>query len=49
MVDPAPFRELVARIPDATYARYPHLSGAAVEEAVDDFLCSLDPSPPGSP
>lgn len=41
MVDPARFRELVAGIPDAAYARYPNLSRAAVEDAVDDFLSRL--------
>jgi hypothetical protein len=37
-VDPARFRALVGAIPDAAYARYPSLSRAAVEAAVDAFL-----------
>lgn len=42
MVDPARFRELVAEIPDAAYARYPNLSRAAVDRAVEDFLTSVE-------
>ena len=38
MVDPRRFRSLVAAIPDSTYARYPSLSRAGVEAAVDTFL-----------
>src|SRR3990172_174596 len=34
MVDPARLLALVGAIPDATYARYPSLSRAAVEKAV---------------
>ena len=37
-VNPEQFRELVAGIPDASYARYPSLSRAGVERAVDHFL-----------
>jgi len=37
-VNPAQFRALVAGIPDAAYARYPSLSRAGVERAVDRFL-----------
>jgi len=37
-VDPAQFRALVAKIPDAAYARYPSLSRNGVEAAVDRFL-----------
>jgi len=32
------FRTLVRDIPDASYSRYPNLSRASVETAVDDFL-----------
>jgi hypothetical protein len=49
MVDLESFRELVASIPDEVYARYPHLSRAAVEVAVEDFRSALDQSPPPSP
>jgi hypothetical protein len=42
MVDPARFRELVEGIPDAAYARHPNLSRAAVEDAVDAFLSTLE-------
>lgn len=42
MVEPARFRELVGGIPDAAYARYPSLSRAAVDRAVEDFLASLE-------
>lgn len=42
MVDPARFRELVEGIPDAAYARYPSLSRAAVEDAVDAFFSTLE-------
>lgn len=42
MVDPARFRELVVGIPDAAYARYPNLSRAAVDRAVEDFLTGLE-------
>lgn len=37
MVDPAKLRSLVAAIPDSAYARYPHLSRAGVEKAVETF------------
>lgn len=42
MVDPERFRELVQDVPDSAYARYPNLSRAAVEEAVQDFLSTLE-------
>ncbi len=38
MVVPKALRELVAGIPDSTYAKYPSLSRPDVERAVDDFL-----------
>jgi hypothetical protein len=38
MVDAETFRALVYGIPEATYAKYPALSAAAVREAVDAFL-----------
>jgi len=38
MVDPEKLRTLVAAIPDAAYARYPNLSRAGVESAVESFL-----------
>lgn len=38
MVDPEQFRRLVADIPASAYAKYPRLSRAAVQSAVDDFL-----------
>lgn len=38
MVNPRRFRSLVAEIPESTYAKYPNLSRAAVEKAVDAFL-----------
>lgn len=41
MVDSARFRELVDAVPDSAYARYPNLSRAAVEGAVEDFLSNL--------
>ena len=40
MVDPEKLRSLVAAIPDAAYARYPNLSRAGVENAVESFLTS---------
>jgi hypothetical protein len=40
MVDPEKLRSLVAGIPDAAYARYPNLSRAGVENAVETFLYS---------
>lgn len=40
-VDPARFRKLVAKIPDAAYARYPSLSRSGVEAAVDRFLSEI--------
>lgn len=41
MVDPGAFVELVEKIPDSTYARYPNLSRVAVEDAVGDFISAL--------
>jgi hypothetical protein len=41
LVDPAKFRSLVAAIPESAYARYPNLSRAGVERAVEGFLASL--------
>jgi hypothetical protein len=38
LVDPRRFRSLVAAIPGSAYARYPNLSRAGVEKAVEDFL-----------
>lgn len=38
LVDRKTFRSLVSAIPDSAYARYPQLSRAGVERAVDDFL-----------
>ena len=40
MVDPEKLRALVEAIPEATYARYPHLSRAGVAGAVEAFLRS---------
>lgn len=40
-VDPVRFRALVAKIPDAAYARYPSLSRGGVERAVDRFLSEI--------
>lgn len=41
MVDPERFLLLVKQVPDSAYARYPNLSRAAVEDAVEDFLTAL--------
>lgn len=41
MVDAAKLLVLVEAIPDATYARYPSLSPAAVGRAVADFLAEI--------
>jgi len=38
MVDPEKLRTLIYEVPEATYAKYPSLSRAAVLEAVDAFL-----------
>ncbi len=38
LVDPRKFRSLVREIPDSAYAKYPNLSRAGVEKAVEDFL-----------
>ena len=38
LVEEERFRSLVREIPQASYARYPSLSQAAVLQAVDDFL-----------
>jgi hypothetical protein len=38
MVEPERLRNLVAQIPDASYARYPTLSRAGVVSAVESFL-----------
>jgi hypothetical protein len=38
MVDPAVLRSLVDGIPESAYARYPHLSRGAVDEAIGDFV-----------
>jgi len=40
-VEPVQFRALVAKIPDAAYARYPSLSRDGVERAVDRFLLEI--------
>jgi hypothetical protein len=40
MVERGKLRTLVNAIPDAAYARYPHLSRAAVIDAIDAFLAS---------
>jgi hypothetical protein len=42
MVAPDRFKELVQRIPEAVYAKYPRLSADAVRSAVEDFLSDLD-------
>jgi hypothetical protein len=42
MVDRGRFRDLVREIPGSAYARYPNLSRAAVEEAIEDFLSGLE-------
>jgi len=41
MVDPRRFRELVRRIPEAIFAKYPALTRESVVRAVDDFLGGL--------
>lgn len=41
MVEPSRFRGLVEAVPDSAYSRYPNLSRAAAEGAVEDFLSSL--------
>ena len=41
LVDPAKLRALVDRIPDAAYAKYPHLSREAVAKTVADFLADV--------
>ena len=41
MVDRNRFRKLVQGIPESVYSKYPRLSSAAVQAAVDDFLSSL--------
>lgn len=41
MVDPERFRNLVQRIPESVYSKYPRLSSAAVRTAVEDFLSGL--------
>jgi len=38
MVDPARFRDLVERIPDSEYSRYPNLTPEGVRAAVADFF-----------
>jgi hypothetical protein len=38
LVNARKLRELVAEIPDASYAKYPNLSRTGVERAVDSFL-----------
>jgi hypothetical protein len=43
MVDPATLLALVGAIPPSAYAKYPSLSRAAVEQAVDAFLRDLEP------
>lgn len=42
MVDPDGFVRLVEDIPDSVYARYPNLSRAAVEGAVEDLVSALE-------
>jgi len=41
MVDPDRFHSLVSAIPESAYARYPSLTRAGVEQAVDTFLSGL--------
>jgi hypothetical protein len=45
LVEPGRFRELVRRIPDSAYARYPRLSRAAIERSVEEFLTGLSGGP----
>lgn len=40
MVDPDTFVELVKRIPDSAYARYPNLSRASVGKVIDEFVAA---------
>lgn len=42
MVDPARYRELVERIPDSEYSRYPNLTPEGVRAAVADFLAARE-------
>lgn len=42
MVDPGRFRELVRRIPESAYVRYPNLSRDSVEAAVDEVLSKIE-------
>jgi len=46
MVDSRRFRELVDRVPDSAFARYPRLSPGAVRKAVEGFLESETREPP---
>ena len=41
MVEPGTFRDLVHRIPESAYAKYPSLSHDAVNSAVDEFLSNV--------
>lgn len=41
MVNREELRSLVAAIPDSAYAKYPNLSKAGVENAIEDFLASM--------
>ncbi len=38
LVDAQKFKSLIAEIPDSAYSKYPNLSRAGVEKAVEDFL-----------
>jgi hypothetical protein len=49
LVDPARLRELVKRIPDSAYARYPSLGARAVRTAVEEFLAAGAGPGPASP
>lgn len=42
MVDPRRFLELVRRIPDSAYARYPNLSSRSVRAVIEDFLATVE-------
>ena len=41
LVDARRFRSLVSAIPDSAYAKYPNLSRAGVEKAVESFLAEM--------
>lgn len=43
LVEPVRLRALVKRIPAGVYSRYPQLTAKGVQEAVEDFLASVEP------